>query len=156
MNYLRLFGVLWGTFGLSWGFFYAQAKLPGWGALLLGAFSLLAIREYWERFPRFALIMAFSLAMFGVLGSAQGGWMMVGVLGYATFYHITYVRSSLQRLPSKGVYHAGRLGMVHFITFLIATLFSWLEKSLSPIWYVAWALDFLFILLFINKKPTIG
>ncbi|MFO3796034.1 MAG: hypothetical protein ACK8QZ_01955 [Anaerolineales bacterium] len=151
MNYLRLFGVLWGTFGLSWGFFSAQANLLGWGALVLGVFSLLAIREYWERFPRFALIIAFGLAMLGVLGGTQGGWMMVGVLGYATFLHLTRLRSTLLRLPSKGTYHAGRLGVVHFVTFLVATFFSWLEKSLSPIWYVAWALDLLVILFFIYK-----
>lgn len=153
-NSLRLFNVLWGTFNLSWGFFHAQANWLGWSALLLGFFSLLAIREHWERFPRSALIIAFSLATFGVLGSVQGGWMMAGVIGYATFYYLSRLRR-MRDLSLQKTY-AWRLGALHVAAFLMATLFSSLEGSLSPSWYVTWGLNFLAISLFINKNSRLS
>nr|BAL54971.1 hypothetical protein HGMM_F22C05C17 [uncultured Chloroflexota bacterium] len=156
MPSLRVFSVLWGTFCLSWGFFSSRLPLPGWGALILGLFSLLALRERWERFPRLAFLLAFSLAIFGVLGNGQGGWMMMGVLGYVTFYYISFRLATARRaLWREGQQHA-RLGAVHGMTFLLATLFSWLEGSLSLIWYLAWASDFLALLYFSRREREKG
>ncbi len=153
MGSLRLFYLFWGTFGLAWGFFQAKAGVLAWSAMGLGALSWLALREYWERFPRLALSLSFALAAFGIFNHVQGGWMMIGVLGYATFYHLFYYRTTP---PTQSritqTYFWRRLGVLHLLTFLMATLFAWLEKSLSPIWYVVWIVNFLFLLIFTRKS----
>ncbi|MEJ5241113.1 MAG: hypothetical protein WHS87_07945 [Anaerolineales bacterium] len=153
MSYPPLFYLFWGTFGLAWGFFQAKAGVLGWSVIGLGALSWLALREHWGRFPRLALSLSFVLAAFGVLNNVQGGWMMVGVLGYATFYHLSQNRPA-PPTPNKAAqtYFWRRLGLLHLLTFLMATLFAWLEKSLSPIWYAFWSVDFIIIFILLRKS----
>lgn len=150
----RLFYILFGTLSLWWGFRQLNGRTAALMALLLGIFAVLALREGWLGVHRLALFLAFGLAGYGVLTYAPGGWMMLGILGYATFSYFARQRADLPRDPLLRRRRWQRLGLLHLLVFLLATLFAGLEGTLSPWWYLAWAVDFAFLILGSRSAQT--
>ncbi len=143
MERLRLFYLLWGTTGLAWGLFHSSWPSGAWLVVGLGILTFFLLREYPEQrllLSRLVLLMSFVLSAVGLWNNAPGGWMMLGVLGYATLYALIASRAALPRALSPRHFWR-RVFFLHVLTFLLATLLSWLERGLSPLWYLAWGAD---------------
>ncbi len=145
MERLRLFYLLWGTIGLAWGLFHSSWPSGAWLVAGLGILLFFLLREYLDPeqrllLSRLALLISFILGALGLWNNAPGGWMMLGLLGYATLYALIASRAVLPRALSQRHFWR-RLFFLHVLTFLLATLLSWLERGLSPLWYLAWGAD---------------
>jgi hypothetical protein len=143
MERLRLFYLFWGTAGLAWGLFHSSWPSGAWLAAGLGILTFFLLHEYPEQrlfFSRLTLLICFVLGVLGLWNNAPGGWMMIGLLGYATLYALVASRAVLPRALSQRHFWR-RLFLLHLLIFLLSTLLSWLERGLSPSWYLAWGAD---------------